>query len=43
MRQNRLSEPEEKEDCKEPWNARVEEFLDSLADDDVLVIVDYHR
>ena len=40
---DRLSEPEEKEDCKEPWNARVEEFLDSLVDDDVLVIVDYHR
>ena len=40
---DRLSEPEEKEDCKEPWNARVEEFLDSLADDDVLAIVDYHR
>ena len=40
---DRLSEPEETEDCKEPWNARVEEFLDSLADDDVLAIVDYHR
>ena len=40
---DRLSEPEEKEDCKEPWNVRVEEFLDSLADDDVLAIVDYHR
>ena len=40
---NRLSGPEEKDDCKEPWKARVENFLDSLADDDVLVMVDYHR